>query len=98
MRSLKTSRKEFAKAMKISSSTLNLMRYSAGAVMAAAAISGEGRAQSTDPGPISSDSVSMTRLANAGSQREVRAAEETKKEEGKKKEVERDPCPGCGMG
>lgn len=98
MRSLRTPSKNFTEAMKISSTTLNLMRHSAGAVLAAAAISGEGRAQSSDFGPISSESASMTRFANAGSQKEVRAAEEPKKDEGKKKEEERDPCPGCGMG
>ena len=86
--------------MKLSPSTLDLMRQSVGGVVAAAAISGAAHANvvaETDRAAAGAiPSVCASSEAD-GVSSNVEKKDEPKKEE-PKKERKQDPCPTCGMG
>lgn len=74
------------------------MRHSAGAVIAAAAISGDARADSGVAAARPSAAASAVPLEQDVGMRPRIADEPKKTEEEKKKEEQRDPCPACGRG
>jgi len=86
--------------MILSSTTLTLMRQSAGAVIAAAAISGEAQAESPER-----STPPIQAFAHVSSIQEITEGianrDEPKKgdgEEPEKKEKPRQPCGPCGLG
>jgi len=84
--------------MNLSSLTLNLMRQSAGAAIAVAAMSGETRAELPGSDVSCAQASSMPVKFESGSR--VSDNDEPKKsgEEEPKKKEKRDPCPTCGLG
>ncbi|OYV03991.1 MAG: hypothetical protein CFE26_19260 [Verrucomicrobiales bacterium VVV1] len=84
--------------MNLSSLTLTLMRQSAGAALAVAAMSGEARAElpgSDIPGVQAS---SMPVKFETGSRVSNKNDPKKSGEEETKKEEKREPCPDCGRG
>ncbi len=84
--------------MNLSSLTLSLMRQSAGAAIAVAAISGEAHAER--PASVTAGAHASSIPAKFENSSRVSNKDEPKKsgEEEQKKEEKREPCPGCGMG
>ncbi len=84
--------------MKPTSHTLTLMRHSAGAVIAAAALSGGTRAANAFEPMLPNDATCTVTPQAVNDKRTSDNVEPKKEDEEKKKEEHRDPCPGCGMG
>jgi hypothetical protein len=84
--------------MNLSSLTLSLMRQSAGAAIAAAAISGEASAELPVSGAAGAHASSIPAEFETGPR--VSNNDESKKsgKEEPKKDEKRDPCPACGRG
>ncbi len=87
---------KFITIMKLSYTTLQLMRHSTSAVMAAATISTNGLTQAHPT--ISAESIAMSSTDYDAQHRNGPVDDETKKDEEKKKEGERAVCLGCGLG
>lgn len=84
--------------MTLSSLTLSLMRQSAGAAIAVAAISGEASAEFPVSNTAGAHASSIPAKFETGSR--VSNKNEPKKsgEEEPKKDEKREPCPACGRG
>ena len=85
--------------MNLSSITLGLMRQSAGAAIAAAALSGSARAELPAVAPSGLRAAALP--LKSETRPRLNNNDEKKKsgeEEPKKKEEKREPCPACGLG
>ncbi len=75
-----------------------MMRHSAGALLAAAAISGETRAEDALPSTTAAEAILSAQAEAQSGMRTGNADESKKNDDEKKKEEQRDPCPACGRG